>query len=720
MSNLIRKLGEDLLKEGKNVRFKNERKKLHEFVETLAVRIPSGVSDDRTLVEPFRSLAFLVVVGQRPVTSILLLQIFLKTGRRPLNGKEVGERLAKELKVSSELTTKGGNYKDRVGDLISAFTRIGILESVVSKLGDSEGNGFRISKSAVAEVEAFVGCFKSKKGFLQVLKPSKLESQFKTRFDQKLKYVVKSGTNVRQKFSIGRILKSLLGPKLGISFETALRVIEEIEPKLKTGISTLDIQSMLYNAIKKYDEKAAESYRLIYPEIMTLAMSDGKQKIVNYRLVKTLIDKEVKLKITSNLFDQFAKTVYNVITRNPGNYQNESAVREYIDALVRSECIPVRSDTSFVSEQLESAISALDGCKSLLQSDEVDPARDLFEQFIEQISLVTLVEFGYLPLKDSKQNIDLISNLLKHGGVKRDLKNELRLTEEDLHLFQRIRFLMQMKDSVGRKAFENLVSEGEKVSALCKEILKIFPLRVKRELEVTEIVETTPPRYAATGYKDLDSMMFGGIPGKYAVLLNSPSCDEKDLLIETYLKTGIEEGEIVFYITVDAKGAESYVPEVPSNFYLFICNPEADAIVGSKDNVFKIKGVENLTEIDIALTSALRKINKIANKPSRACIEIISDVLLQHHAVSTRRWLTALVPKLKSSGFTTLAVMNPHMHSSQEVQAILDLFQGEIQMYRRKTEKGLKRFLRIEKMHNQEYSEEELSIKKDRIQRQLQ
>ncbi len=57
------------------------------------------------------------------------------------------------------------------------------------------------------------------------------------------------------------------------------------------------------------------------------------------------------------------------------------------------------------------------------------------------------------------------------------------------------------------------------------------------------------------------------------------------------------------------------------------------------------------------------------------------------------------------------------MHSPQEVQAILDLFQGEIHIYQKKTEKGLKRFMRIEKMYNQEYDQSELPLKKDRIQK---
>jgi hypothetical protein len=55
------------------------------------------------------------------------------------------------------------------------------------------------------------------------------------------------------------------------------------------------------------------------------------------------------------------------------------------------------------------------------------------------------------------------------------------------------------------------------------------------------------------------------------------------------------------------------------------------------------------------------------------------------------------------------------MHSSQEVQAILDLFQGEIHVYNKKTEKGLRHFLRIERMYNWRYLEDELPLKKEKI-----
>jgi hypothetical protein len=155
--------------------------------------------------------------------------------------------------------------------------------------------------------------------------------------------------------------------------------------------------------------------------------------------------------------------------------------------------------------------------------------------------------------------------------------------------------------------------------------------------------------------------------------------------------------------------------EFQSDFYLFICNPRADIMIKSLPNVFKLKGVENLTDIGIALIKAFRKLDESISGPRRACVEIISDVLLEHHAAQTRTWLSNLIPELKSRGFTTLAVMNSQMHPSEEVHAILGLFQGEINIYEKETKKGLEKFLKIKKMYNQRYLESELSLRKERL-----
>jgi serine/threonine protein kinase/tetratricopeptide (TPR) repeat protein len=212
-----------------------------------------------------------------------------------------------------------------------------------------------------------------------------------------------------------------------------------------------------------------------------------------------------------------------------------------------------------------------------------------------------------------------------------------------------------------------------------------------------------------TGDEEVDRLLLGGIPEDYAVILTSPSCDKRDRLIKKFLETGTKRGEVTFYVTTDLGEERFFAERFQSDFHLVICNPQADRIIENLPNVTKLKGVENLTDISIALASAFRELDDSSSGARRFCIEIISDVLLQHHAVQTRKWLAGLIPELKSRGFTILAVMNSHMHHSEEVQAILGLFDGEIEIYERETEEGLQRFFRTNKMQNQGYLERDLT-----------
>lgn len=274
------------------------------------------------------------------------------------------------------------------------------------------------------------------------------------------------------------------------------------------------------------------------------------------------------------------------------------------------------------------------------------------------------------------------------------------------------------------QVYLNREQEGdrEKALSLLEQALEMFQkMGAKKEIEKVEAriasIETgriaskpKPLERVSTGHVDLDNLLLGGIPSDYVVMLTSPPCNERDLLIKSFLETGIKMGEITFYVTTDPGSAKTLAKESPSSFFLFVCNAQADAIVKDLPNVFKLKGVENLTEIGISLTSTISKLDSSLKDPRRVCIDLVSDILLQHHAVQTRRWLSSLVPALRSEGFTILAVMDPEMHSPQEARAVLDLFDGEINIYEKETEKGSERFLRIKRMSDQKYLENEIAL----------
>jgi predicted ATPase/KaiC/GvpD/RAD55 family RecA-like ATPase len=264
----------------------------------------------------------------------------------------------------------------------------------------------------------------------------------------------------------------------------------------------------------------------------------------------------------------------------------------------------------------------------------------------------------------------------------------------------------------------NAGGDKEKARDLLNRALEMFQkMGAKKDIEKVEAkllyIETgkaasvpKPAELVATGYADLDKLLYGGLLSSSAVLLTSSSCNERDSLVRSFLRTGAEKGEVTFYLTAGVRAAKALAEEFQSSLYLFVCNPQADVIAESLPNVFKLNGVENLTEISIALTSAIHKLDASQKGPRRACIDMISDALLQHHAVQTRKWLTALTTELTSIGFTILAVVDPQMHPPEELHAILGLFDGEISIY----EKGTEKLLRIKRMSNQEYLDDELLL----------
>ncbi len=222
------------------------------------------------------------------------------------------------------------------------------------------------------------------------------------------------------------------------------------------------------------------------------------------------------------------------------------------------------------------------------------------------------------------------------------------------------------------------------------------------------------PNRMSTGFADLDTLLYGGIPKHYAIALVSPPTDERELLIKRFLESGATSKEIVFDVTTEA-GESKALAEEHSNFYLFICNPQADAIISNLPNIFKVNGIDNLTDIDIALTKAFRILNSQEINSKRICIQIISDILLQHHAITSRRWLSALLPSLKSKGFTILAVIDPQMHQSEELEAVLSVFDGEIRINEKETNEGIVQILKIRRLYNQEYQENEITITKEKL-----
>ncbi len=216
----------------------------------------------------------------------------------------------------------------------------------------------------------------------------------------------------------------------------------------------------------------------------------------------------------------------------------------------------------------------------------------------------------------------------------------------------------------------------------------------------------------STGYAELDALLAGGLPVGFAILIVSPPCDERDLLFRKIIESGLSMGSSVFFMSRDLGKTQDYASRYEKNFYVF--SPQADKITPPSANVFKIQSVQNLSDVNISFAKAVETLPKTS--PSRLIIiDLLSDVLLEHKALMTRKWLDDFIGKRKAEGFTILGVLNPMISSKQDTQTIMDLFDGIIEIYERELRERARRFLIVKKMYGRRYVETELMLDKDKL-----
>jgi hypothetical protein len=70
---------------------------------------------------------------------------------------------------------------------------------------------------------------------------------------------------------------------------------------------------------------------------------------------------------------------------------------------------------------------------------------------------------------------------------------------------------------------------------------------------------------------------------------------------------------------------------------------------------------------------------------------------------TTRRWISELITDLGAKGFTMLDVINPEIHPHDQARAIIDLFDGEIELTQTEDPLECKKSVRVKKLRNQDY-----------------
>jgi len=222
------------------------------------------------------------------------------------------------------------------------------------------------------------------------------------------------------------------------------------------------------------------------------------------------------------------------------------------------------------------------------------------------------------------------------------------------------------------------------------------------------------PNKVQFGQKILDDALYGGLPKNSVVLITSPACEEKDIIISRFVETGLDQSELVINVSADNRISQNVNSENNKLFYQIICNAQVDNTNTQclTENCVSVKGVERLTELSVALTSLLNNISKSIDEsiPKRVVIDIISDTLLANQSVNTRKWLRETVTKFKQKNCTVLATLNPHMHSTEESQSLLDIFDGHIDLYEKEINGEPIMCMRVKRLSNSQYSTKQCNL----------
>jgi KaiC/GvpD/RAD55 family RecA-like ATPase len=221
-----------------------------------------------------------------------------------------------------------------------------------------------------------------------------------------------------------------------------------------------------------------------------------------------------------------------------------------------------------------------------------------------------------------------------------------------------------------------------------------------------------PRQVVSTGYAELDAVLAGGLPTGRSILIESPPCDERDLLLRRIIKSGLSIGGSVFFLSRDVSRTQDLSSSFRWGFYAF--TPQIDKITANSGNIFKISGIQNLVDLNVSFAKAIEPLPQ-GNSIKMMVVDFLSDVLFDHKAFTTRKWLDEFIARYRAEGFTVLATLNPHITYKQETETILDLFDGIIEIYEKEVGERARRFLTVKKMYGVKYAETELLLDKYKL-----
>ncbi len=199
------------------------------------------------------------------------------------------------------------------------------------------------------------------------------------------------------------------------------------------------------------------------------------------------------------------------------------------------------------------------------------------------------------------------------------------------------------------------------------------------EVEIDQDNPILKKTRVSTGINELDILLEGGYLKEGLIMLSGPGGNEKNSFAFHFAQAGVDNNEIIIYITSDMscneieKKADSFgfdfkKANSSGKIYFIDCYSSSDSTKKLEGpGIIYIPGANSLNDLSIAIKTALQE-NE--GKTIRVIFHSLSTFILYNPAASILKFIQFVGGRLKKSGATTLFLVDDGMHEKTLLNSI--------------------------------------------------
>ena len=394
----------------------------HDFAKVIRrMEKIEGAMKGGTLNEPYVSIGFYVILGQRFATTTAILEMLLDERSKAMYGREIAQELAKRLGKQDSEFTRGSTYQRRVADVIDALTDVGILVTVKEdefrRKASARAVHYRINPERLRDIERFVSQLGNPYGALSSdttaailpTKQGRLSSMLKDEFDRKLgRVVLPSGES--EFFRASELIESLTEPDVNVPFYEALEVLESLENHLRPGMKTAEIQKLVYNELRIRAPDLARRYNREYPEEVRIIMTDGSSIPLGPGKINEFIKNKLgSYRIPIRERESITENVLNLFKSYPVHQRTESKLIEVTGTVIDVIFdLPKEDIQTLARRRIRDAMAVGTQVEGFFKAKAFKAAEAQRESVSRDMVPTLLLILGYVPFRDFESNLILL------------------------------------------------------------------------------------------------------------------------------------------------------------------------------------------------------------------------------------------------------------------------------------------------------------------------